>query len=140
MHAGPVRRPLEIEQVSCLVEGRVSVDVVIPVRYEVGPRCRAEAGILNALRLDGRVIVRRATAFKECTNAVREPQPAPDSAHRPGEPCRYAALGDHERYAFRHAVRPPHIQNVLYQLWLAIQRLPVDVALFKRIVLEGNES
>ena len=45
----------------------------------------------------------------------------------------------HQWHLFRHAIIPPHLQNVLHQLRLAVQSLPGNVAGFEGIVLEGNK-
>src|SRR5437867_7639195 len=49
-------------------------------------------------------------------------------------------LGHHQRDILRHAVVAPHLQDVLHQPRLAVERLPGDVAGLEGIMLERNEG
>ena len=95
---------------------------------------------MYTLGLNWRVIECGTSAFQERTHIIRQPEGGKDRRHRPGKLVRKVIFGDHQRDVFRHTVVSPHLQDVLHQPRLAIQRRPRDLARLERVVFKRNEG
>src|SRR5260370_24423219 len=120
MHAGTVLYPLDVDHAGSPIGRRVSGNVVVAVGNKVRPRGRAQAGILDWLRLNWRMVKGRTAALEKRADVVGQPKRGEDRAHRPGQAPRYVALGNHDGNLFGDASFSQGSENVLHHL-----RLPV---------------
>src|SRR5215467_2376999 len=86
MHSRAMLYPLDVDHARAPIRRGISGYVVVAIGDEVGPACRSQTRVLHSLRLDRRMVERRAATFEKGPDVVGQPKGREDRAHRPGQP------------------------------------------------------